>query len=319
MRTIVVTSFLLFAVLLEAQQTMAFTQFAFNKAGMNPAASGTMMDQKYFFCAGLRRQWSTFDNSPKQNFVNFSYTRRPMRSYRYWQNYSFYADNDEAGLLGNSGVYLGYSMHWLLRKKHLLSFGLYGGLRIFQRNTGGFDMSDPAVMNSPNTILLYPDFIPGVRFTDHRTFVGASIRQVTINKQRDRKGRSIGTSSTLQPTVYLDWGRKIPITDRLLAMPAAAVYLPVVGLPVIEANLMYFYATRIGMGLGLRNASFASAILQIRFLENFSAGFSYSYPLNATRFTGGHTFEFMVGIVPYGMESPMNAGHSVARCPNLSY
>lgn len=302
-----------------AQQIATYTQFTFNKAGLNPAASGTLMDQKYFFSAGLRRQWTGFERSPRQNFVNFSYTLRPPRSYRYWQNFSFYADNDEAGMLGNNSAYLGYTFHLLLKKKYVLSFGAYAGARLFQRKTGGFDPDDPAVKNSRTSAIALPDFIPGIRYSDHRTFIGLSVKQISITRQRHLNGGSIGNSSLLQPSVYIDYGRKIAITDQLLALPAFVLYIPVIGIPSFEASLMYYYGTRIGAGLSIRNNSFASAILQVRFLQNLSAGFSYSYPLNPTRFTAGNTFELMIGIVPYGMESKLTGSHSVARCPDLSF
>jgi type IX secretion system PorP/SprF family membrane protein len=314
-------SFILLAVCWKApaQQTIAYTQFTFNKAGMNPAASGTQMDQKYFFAAGLRRQWTSFERAPAQNFVNVSYTRRPPRSYRYWQNFSLYGDSDDAGMLGNNGFYLGYTLHWLLIKKYVLSFGVYAGVKQFTRNTGGFDMGDPAVREGSRSVLAWPDVIPGVRFSTPRSFMGASVRHVTLLRAADMRGHAISSGYMLQPTVYLDYGRRYPVTDRLMAVPAVAVQLPIVGIPVVDLNLMYYYATRVGAGFGLRNTSFLSAIVQVRFLQNMTAGFSYSYPINAMRLAAQNSFELMIGVVPYGMDSKDIGKHSVARCPNLSY
>src|SRR5687768_8878142 len=98
-----------------AQQTIMYTQYVFNKAGMNPAASGVDINQKYYYAFGAGRQWVEFSNAPKTNFVNFSYTIRPPRAYRFWQNASIYLDNEDAGLLGNSNAYLGYTFHALIR------------------------------------------------------------------------------------------------------------------------------------------------------------------------------------------------------------
>lgn len=303
----------------EAQQTTAFTQFTFNKAGLNPAASGTQMNQQYFFAAGLRRQWTSFERAPAQNFINISYTRRPPRSYRYWQNFSLYTDNDEAGLLGNTGYYAGYALHWLLRKKQVLSFGIYAGARQFMRNTGGFDRNDPAVREGARSVIAWPDIVPGIRFSNHNTFMGVSVRNITITRAAGLRGNSIGREYILQPTIYLDCGRKYFITDRLTAVPAIAAHIPIVGIPVVDFNLMYFYATRIGAGFGIRNTSFFSGILQVRFLGNMTAGLSYSYPINAMRLAAQNTFELMIGVTPYGLDTKESGRHSVARCPDLSY
>src|SRR5436190_7475909 len=117
-----------------AQQTIMFTQYTFNKAGMNPAASGTDMNQKYNYVFGLNRQWIDFDNAPKTNFFNFSYTIRPPRGYKFWQNAGLYVDNEDAGLMTNGGVYLTYTIHTLIRKKTVLSFGLFAGARRYARS-----------------------------------------------------------------------------------------------------------------------------------------------------------------------------------------
>src|SRR5688572_25068404 len=108
-----------------SQQTIMYTQYTFNKAGMNPASSGTDINQKFYFVGGLNRQWIAFDNAPKSNFVNFSYTIRPPRGFRYWQNIGIYFDTEDAGLMNNGGAYISYTIHTLLRKKNVFSMGLF--------------------------------------------------------------------------------------------------------------------------------------------------------------------------------------------------
>src|SRR4051812_7347074 len=113
-------SFILICFLQKAQQTAMYTQFTFNMAGINPAASGTEINRKYYYVFGLNRQWLDFNNAPRQNFINFSYTIRPPRSYRFWQNAGGYIENDQSGLLGNTGYYVNYTIHLLLRKKNVV-------------------------------------------------------------------------------------------------------------------------------------------------------------------------------------------------------
>ena len=55
---------------LVSQQTVMYTQYGFNKAGINPAAAGTEINQGLFYTFGVNRPWSGIDNSPKQNFTN---------------------------------------------------------------------------------------------------------------------------------------------------------------------------------------------------------------------------------------------------------
>ncbi len=319
MKKIIVYSFLVVCLSLRAQQTIMYTQYTFNKAGMNPAASGTEINQKYGYVFGLNRQWVGFENAPLQNLFNFSYTIRPPRSYKHWQNVGVYVDNDQSGLVGNMSAYLNYTYHLLLRKTTVLSFGVYAGIRQFSKSLGTFDPNDPAVQKNKTDLYLYPDIIPGFRLSNKKSFMDIAIKQITITQLKDFKGREIGSPSKLQPTIFFDYGRKISLSDYLLMMPSVAVNMAIVSPPIIDANVMFYYRSRVGGGMGIRNLSFLSAIVQLRFWENLSAGIAYSYPINAMRFTQQNSFEVMIGVVPMGMDSKATGKHSVAKCPGLSY
>ncbi len=303
----------------KAQQTIMFTQYTFNKAGMNPAASGTDITKEIYYCVGLNRQWVGIDNSPNQSFLNVSYTIRPPRSYKRWQNVGVYFDNDNSGLIGSQGIYANYTIHYLIRKKLIASFGVFAGVRRYSRSTAGFDINDPAVAKTKTSLFLYPDIIPGVRLTDKKYFVGLSVRQISIYKLQDFKGRKIGSPSKLKPSVYMEYGRLMTLNDNLLMMPSLALNTPILGLPLIDLNVMFYYANRVGLGAGIRNTSFLSGIFQIRFLENMTAGLAYSYPINAARYAAQNSFEIMIGVVPMGMDAKLTGRHSIAKCPVLSY
>jgi type IX secretion system PorP/SprF family membrane protein len=303
-----------------AQQTTSYVQYVFNKAGVNPAASGTNIQQEYFYACGLNRQWLGFANAPKQHFVNFSYTLKPTRSYRYWQSFGIYAENDDSGLLAFAGAYGNYAVHFLVRKKTVLSFGVYAGARRFMRNIAGFDRNDPVMQNSQAAVLVYPDIIPGIRIENQKFFFDLAARQLTIIKMDDYfSSRRIGQNSRLLPVIFADIGKRIPVNDLLVMMPSAAVNFPILNIPSFDFTLMFYYFSRIGIGAALRNTSFASGILQVRFLKNFTAGFAYSYPINKMRYAAPHSIEFMIGITPFGMTEKFVGTHSVSRCPSLSY
>jgi type IX secretion system PorP/SprF family membrane protein len=296
-----------------------YTQYTFNKAGMNPAAAGTDITQTYNYVLGLNRQWLSFENGPKSNFVNFSYTKRPPRGYRFWQNFGIYVDTEDAGLFTNTGVYAGYAIHTLLRKKTVLSFGLYAGGRRYRRSLFNFDQNDPAIQNGSATVLLYPDIIPGIRLSNNKFFAGLSVRQITVSKLQDRSGNRIGGPSRLNPTVYFEYGRTIEISETFLVMPCFALNVPVISPPTIDGTLMFYFSNRVGFGLSARNASFASAIFQIRFLQNVTAGFSYSYPINKVRYVAQNSYEIMIGITPLGMNTRLVGVNEIVRCPTLTY
>lgn len=302
-----------------AQQTAMYTQYTFNKAGLNPAGSGLDINQEINYVIGTSRQWLGMDNAPKQNFFNLSYTIRPPRSYKSWQNAGIYVDLDDSGLMTNAGAYGSYTKHFLIRKRMVISVGAMLGARRYQRSVGVFDQNDPAVQNNRSAVTVYPDLIPGVRISDKKYFVGFSARHITINKLQDFKGRRIGSPSRLRPSLYFEYGHMFTLSEHLLMMPSLAVNTPIISPPLVDASLLFYYANRVGLGVGLRNTSFASGILQIRFLQNVTAGFAYSYPLNAFKYAARNSFEIMVGVTPMGMSTLLTGRHSIAKCPTMSY
>lgn len=302
-----------------AQQVPMYTQFVFNKAGLNPAASGSDHTQKVNYLYGLNRQWTGIPGSPLNNFVNFSYTLKPPREYHRWQNFGFYFDSDNAGLVGSTGVYGSYTVHWLLHKKTTLSLGVRAGARQYTRDVFMFDFKDPVVQGSKTQLWVYPDIIPGIRLFSKKYFIGCSLKHITINALKNFKGRKIGGPSLLNPNIYLEAGKTIEIAESLLMLPAIAVNIPILAPPTVDGSLMFYFLNRVGAGVSLRNANFASGIFQIRMLQSMTMGLAYSYPLNQTRLTGGHSFEIMIGIVPYGMSNKLIGVNSIARCPTLSY
>lgn len=303
---------------LKAQQTLMYTQYTFNKAGLNPAASGTDLNQEMYYVFGVGRPYYGLSGSPKQTFVNFSYTIREPRSISFWQNIGIYVEDEESGLFSQNNFYAGYTMHRLLRKKILFSWGIYAGFRRIGRSTGGFDSNDPAVSKTTD-LLLYPDLLPGVRVASQKFFAGLSLKQVSITSLRDFKGRKIGSPSRLTPTLYAEYGQKIPLMANVLFMPSVAVNAPIIGPPLIDATALFYLYNRVGLGVGMRGTSLVNGILQIRFLKNLCAGFAYGYAVGNMRYAQSQTFEIMVGVTPVGMDVKVTGQHSIARCPDLQF
>lgn len=311
--------FLCWSVLLKAQQTPNYVQSVFNKAGINPAASGTNINQDYYYTFGANRQWIDFNNAPKQTFANFSYTIRPPRSYSYWQNIGAMVERDQSGILANNGIYLNYTIHLLLRKNLVTSFGVYAGFREFLISPGGIDPNDPVVKGETYKTLVYPDMIPGMRLSNKKFFFDIAARQLTVSKQQDFKGNSIGSPSRLNPTFFLSYGRAFPINDYMIMLPSIAVNIAVIGIPAISPTLMFYYGNRFGFGASTRNASFISAIFQVRVLQNLSIGLAYSYSTNKVGYAAQNSYEIMIGAAPMGLSQKNKGGRSVAKCPALDF
>jgi type IX secretion system PorP/SprF family membrane protein len=303
-----------------AQQTSNYVQFLFAKGAINPAASGTNINQKIYYTFGANRQWYQMNNAPKQTFANFSYTIRPPRSYSYWQNIGALVERDQAGIQSNNSFYVSYTIHLLLRKNLVASFGVYAGFRQFLQSPGIIDPNDPVNQKSTYMTYSYPDVIPGLRISGRKFFFDICARQVSIEKQEDFfKHTQIGSPTRLYPTLFMSLGKVYPITDDWSAVPSVASYCTITGIPSINPTLMFYYANRFGLGIATRNISFVSGIFQVRVLENLSIGMCYSYTTSRANVVAPNSYEIMVGVAPMGLGGKPVKKHSIAKCPTLEF
>lgn len=304
---------------LKSQQTTNYIQYAFNKAGASPAASGTNINQKITYIFGANRQWLDYDRAPKSTFVNFSYTLRPPRSYSYWQNVGAYVERDQSGLISNNSFYASYTIHLLLRKNLVTSFGVFAGFRKFFLSPGIIDPNDPISNKVTSSLYTYPDLIPGIRLSNNKFFFDVSARQVSVQHQEDFKGRKLGGPSYLNPTIFVTYGKFIPVNDYFLAMPSVAVNMAILSAPSINAGLMMYYGNRFGFGASCRNFSFINAIVQFKIFQNLSVGMAYSYTTNKSNVAAPHSYEIMMGVTPMGLDMKYHGKRSIARCPTLEF
>lgn len=308
-----------FIAICKGQQTIVYSQYIFNKAGVNPAASGTDINQQYNYVFGINRQWVGFDHAPKQNFVNFSMTIRPPRSYHYWQNVGVYIDTEGSGVMTNNGAYANYTIHTLLRRNLIASFGVYAGIRAYYVSSGTVDKMDPIFKSNDYRAILYPDVIPGFRLSNKKFFMDLAVRQLSIYKLQDFKGNKIGSPSRLKPTIFFAYGRKIPLNDIFVLMPSVAINTSVFHIPDVSLNAMLYYVNRMGAGVNLRNTNFLGFIYQLRLVKNLAVGFCYSTSLNNAKYAAPHSFELMIGVTPSGLDMKTTGKHSIARCPALDF
>jgi type IX secretion system PorP/SprF family membrane protein len=303
-----------------AQQTSNYIQNIFGKAIINPAASGNNINQKYYYTFGANRQWFQLDNAPKQTFANFSYTIRPPRSYTYWQNVGGLVERDQSGVISNNSFYVNYTIHMLLRKNLVTSFGVYAGFRKFFISPGFIDPNDPVMQNASSSAYTYPDFIPGLRLSNKRFFFDICARQITLPSQKDIfSGRQVAGPSRLNPAIFAAYGKVIPLSDYWIMLPSLALNGAIWHIPSVNPSLMFYYSNRFGLGAAARNLSFVSAIVQFRILQNLSMGLAYSCTTGRMSSAAPHNYEIMVGVAPMGLADKHAGRHSVSRCPALDF
>jgi type IX secretion system PorP/SprF family membrane protein len=287
---------LLFVHVSAAQQFPQYTQYLFNKIGYNPAASGTSLNAPYEIIFGGRTQWIGLSNNPKSQFVSFNLNFVPQHAYHKWHNVGMYIGQDQNGLFTHNDVWLSYTFHLMIQKKLLLSAGVFAGIKQFRFSVNSLDRNDPAVQKSANSVLAYPDIVPGLRLSNKKFFADFCLQQLSMFSQKGIGG-AIGSPSRLIPHYNLSIGRKARFEFNAIVM-SLNVHGSFVGAPSVEVNIMDYFNKRAGFGLSLRGRNFVCGILQFRVTRGFVIGLAYDLSINKMMRGAPNTGEVMLGFTP---------------------
>ncbi len=307
--------FILFINLTKAQQFPQYTQFIFNKIGYNPAASGTAVNAQFEIIFGGRTQWLGLSNNPKSQFVSFNYNFMPKRSYHAWHNVGAYIDQDQNGAFSHVDLWLSYTYHLLVSRKTVLSAGLFAGIKQYRFSSNNFDKNDPAIQKSSASVIAYPDIVPGIRLSNKKFFMDASLQQITLFSQKGIGGQ-IGSPSKLIPHYIFSFGKKGRLNDYHMFMVAANLKGSVITLPSLELNIMDYYDKRFAFGASVRGKNFLCGIFQVRVLRNVNVGMAYELSINRMLRAAANTVEVMISISPVfgGEVSDQSSKRSVNDC-----
>lgn len=305
-----------------AQQTPTYTQFVLNQYASNPAYAGTNMGSEAV--AGQRYQWLGFANAPITTFGSFTFAWKKNFNYKSKQAVGMYVEDDRAGGFSSKSAYVSFSYHIKIFTGLNIAAGIFAGVRQIGLNNAVYDPTDPALNDKKSVaslLTIYPDIIPGMRFYTKKLFIDVSVRQLYKNTLQQGSFQIGSPPSKLDPTYTIIAKRKIALGDNTwMLVPAVKVQSSYKTIPLIEGNLMLFYARTVGVGVSVRGNSFSSAIFQVKILKNVIVGISYDYSINRLRAAAANSLEFVLSFSPGGAGDDKNAGRrSVANCPDFNF
>ncbi len=316
-KIIYILLFFFFALGLQAQQSVQYSQFMMNRYGLNPAVAGYTKD--WNIMVGRRTQWRGFAYAPETNFASITKDLGKKGYKRYWHGVGLYVESDKFGAFINKSAYGTYAIHLKLSRDYYLSFGLNVGIKQVTVNNILFDANDPALAVKDQKVLLYPDFIPGLYFYSRKIAVDVSVRNLYKNTLA-QGGKKIGTPTKLIPSAFITLSRKFysPNYD-FTYIPAIHVQSTFTNLPLVHFNCMAYYRKRVGFGLTYRMHDAVSAILQVRLFDNLVIGFAYDYTVSRFRAAQSNSTEIMMGFTPVMSTDDYQNKNSVAECPKFEF
>lgn len=268
------------------QQQAQNSLYYFNPLTYNPAYAGSR--DALSITALQRIQWTGIDGAPQTTFLN---VHSPIGN----SQLSLGGDlsYDKIGITKTTTAYLDVSYYIQLNDKgHRLSFGLKGGINLFDApltELTAQDKGDPFQFDLNNK--LKGNFGAGVYYYGENHFVGISSLSVLESSILDND--DINALEQVRH-FYLMGGYVFEIDSSLKLRPTGLIKA-VEGSPLqFDAELGALLYDRLWIGLGYRHDESVRGYILANITPQFRVGYNHDYIFNdLTKYTGG-THEFVI-------------------------
>jgi type IX secretion system PorP/SprF family membrane protein len=273
MRIILSLSLFLVAVTASAQQAATYSQYMFNMLAINPAYAGS--HNMLSATALARFQNVGLPGAP--NTQTFS-AHSPLTHKR--MALGFLVVHDKLSIISQTGVNVSYAYRIPVSTKGSLSFGLQGGVSMYNAEYTSLDIysntnpnaaSDPAFSQDIRTSR--PNIGAGVYYTTQYAYLGLSMPHM-INNAFDR-GENYQTVYQNKPVIIA--GGYVFEINRLLKLKPNFLFKLIDGQPVefdINANLLMDDV--LWVGLSYKSSKQVGLLTQLQLTDQIQFGYSYT-------------------------------------------
>lgn len=270
-----------------AQQQAQTSLYYFNPLSHNPAYAGSR--DVLSINAIHRIQWTGIEGAPQTTFLT---VHSPING----TQLSIGADAmyDEIGISKATSAHIDVSYYIQLNAKgHRLSFGLKGGINIFDApltELNSTDPGDPLQYDIKNKTR--GNFGAGIYYYGSNHYVGFSSLSLLEASVLDNDEIN---ALEQKRHYYLSGGYVFDMNSYLKLKPSALIKA-VSGAPLeFDVELAGLFYKRLWVGVGYRHDESVRGYLTAYVTPQFRIGYNYDYIFNElTKYTGG-SHEFMIG------------------------
>lgn len=280
---LVFVSILLASTLVKAQQDPQFTHYMYNMNVINPAYATD--NAGVVNLGGLyRTQWVGAVGAPKTATI-FAHSPIAKRV-----EMGLSVVNDAIGdVVKENNIYADFAYVLPVSEKTKLSFGLKGGVTLFDVNFNGFQYSDiqadPAFANNINKV--FPNVGVGTFLFSNNYYLGLSAPNLLTTKHIDRKN-GVQTTGVEAIHYFFTGGYVFELNPNLKLKPAFMAK-GVSGSPVaIDLTTNVLINNLFELGAGYRFDDSVSGLVNFYIQPNLRIGYSYDYTLtNLGKYNSG--------------------------------
>lgn len=252
-----------------AQQDPMFTQYMHNPVSINPAYAGSRGTLN--FVALDRMQWVGLEGAPKTLTLSVN---SPFLGYNVGIGLSLIYD--EVGPTKQTGIYADYAYHLKVSDKSKLSFGIKGGVNIFDVNLYNLRgaQNDELILLNGNRTMYLPNFGVGTYLYSDRYYIGFSIPKLLQNSLSDY-GNNLKVANKEDRHIFLTGGFVVDLAENIKFEPSTTFRM-VSGAPLsAEFSAALLFQDRIWVGAMYRIGDSFGGMVKFNITDQLSLGYSY--------------------------------------------
>ena len=280
---LVLISTFLVSTLANAQQDPQFTHYMYNMNVINPAYATA--NEGVVNLGGLyRTQWVGAVGAPKTATL-FAHT--PIAK-KVEMGISFI--NDAIGdVVNENNIYVDFAYVVPVSDKSKLSFGLKGGMTLFDTNFNGFKFTDvnPDKAFQDNISRVFPNVGVGTFYFTDTYYLGLSVPNLLTTQHIENKD-GIRYSGVEDIHYFFTGGYVFNLNPNLKFKPAFMAK-GVSGAPLsLDMTANFLMNNKIELGAGYRFDDSVSGLVNFKITSQLRIGYSYDYTLsNLGQFNSG--------------------------------
>lgn len=311
-RILLISTLIILACTSFSQQTEQLTQHQFNQFNFNPAVAGTK--QCIDIRTGYRYQWAGIEGAPQTGFVNahgpLSFSKKKRKMFGPKSGIGLSINRDAFGSFSFIQAHLSYALHLPINKDWAMSFGASLGLKqaAFRATDLTTEFFDPALPNTVQSFLIFPDARLGFWIADKKHYFGFSVFNLFGNSLDQ-----ITPDSKLTRHFYMTAGKQFKLEKKWNFVPSFFL-LKTKNTPVnIHLSALFNLDNKFSIGVGIRRTDAITAQIRFKLFNFISIGYSFDYVISKLNRDMWYTHE-----ITGGFNSCSNYGNSsTTSCPTF--
>jgi len=268
-----------------AQQIPMYTHYMNNTLMVNPAYAGSR--DALTVTALHRSQWVDFKGAPMTQTLTL---HSPLKNEHIGLGLSVM--NDKIGPTNNTSVLADFAYILQLTEKSKLSFGLSGGINIFQANLSALNLDvegDPVFSNNISNKIT-PNFGFGAYYYRERFYAGLSVPYLLQNSYSEISQINGNTLIAKEQRHYFFIaGALFDITKNLAFKPTTLVKVTAAAPLQADVTASFIIMNKLMIGAMYRTGDAFGGLIGLDITEQLHVGYSFdwSYGLETAKYNQG--------------------------------